>query len=74
MTVHTLSKKGLKEFAQIWIEMLWRAMSATGKGYRYWTLKNQPPEGASRWRGERRADKVGTTKLSRSLLQRMQIA
>jgi hypothetical protein len=57
-----------KEFRAVWIAMLWHAMAKTGKGYRRHTLKNRPPAGASHWRGERRADKVGTTKLSRRMV------
>lgn len=62
------------EFRAYWISLLWRAMAKTGNGYHRFTLKNRPPQGASRWRGERRADKIGTTKLSRALGQRMQVA
>ena len=51
-----------------WVSMLWKAMWKTGHGYPRTTTKNRPPRGASRWRGERRADKVGTTKLSRRLM------
>ena len=59
------------DFRTVWISKLWQAMVKTGRGYRRWTLKNQPPAGASHWRGERRKDKVGTSKLSRRLaLQR----
>lgn len=54
-------------FRTAWISVLWKAMGKLGRGYRWWTLKNQPPKGAARWRGERRADKPGTTKLSRRL-------
>lgn len=49
-------------------------MFVTGKGYKRGTLKNRPPKGAARWRGERRADKEGTTKLDRALMQRCQVA
>jgi hypothetical protein len=62
------------EFRAYWISMLWKAMAKTGRGYRRFTLKNRPPAGAAEWRGERRADKEGTTKLSRSLMQRCQVA
>ena len=41
-----------------WVPLLWSAMTATGNGYRRDTLKNRPPKGASKWRGERRKDKV----------------
>lgn len=63
-TVIGIPEKGFRE---VWISKLWQAMAKTGRGYRRWTLKNQPPEGASRWRGERRADKAGTTKVGRFL-------
>lgn len=62
------------EFRAYWISLLWRAMSKLARGYRMHTLKNQPPKGASRWRGERRKDKLGTTKLSRRLMCRVQVA
>lgn len=58
-----------KKFREMWISKLWQAMAKLGRGYRMWTMKHQPPEGASRWRGERRKDKIGTTKLSRRLAQ-----
>lgn len=57
-----------------WISMLWRAMRVTGNGYHRPTMKNKPPAGAAGWRGERRADKVGTTKLTRRLALPMQTA
>lgn len=58
-----------KDFRAGWVSWLWLAMAKTGKGYRRYTTKNQPPAGASGWRGERRADKVGqfATKLGRRL-------
>jgi hypothetical protein len=56
------------QFRQAWISMLSMAMIRTGKGFRLDSPKRNPPKGASRWRGERRADKIGTTKLSRQLL------
>jgi hypothetical protein len=64
------------QFREVWVSMLWRAMAKTGKGYRRYTLKNQPPKGASGWRGERRPDKNGmmSTKLARRLAQRCQVA
>jgi hypothetical protein len=61
-------------FRMEWISLLWRTMQKTGNGYHRPTLKNQPPAGASHWRGERRADKVGTTKLTRRLALRVQVA
>jgi hypothetical protein len=62
------------EFRGVWISKLWQAMAKTGKGYKRATLKNTPPAGASKWRGERRPDKVGTTKVERRLMQRCQVA
>lgn len=57
------------QFRKIWIHILSMAMLKTGKGFRMDSPKRRPPQGASRWRGERRSDKVGTTKLSRQLLE-----
>ena len=62
------------QFRGIWISKLWQAMAKTARGYRKWTVKNQPPAGASHWRGERRADKVGTSKVSRRLALARSIA
>lgn len=42
----------------LWIELLRNAMQRSGRGFRHWTMKRQPPAGASRWRGARRPDKV----------------
>ena len=58
-----------RKFCQVWISMLSGAMLRTGKGFRMDSPNRRPPQGASRWRGERRADKVGTTKLSRALTE-----
>lgn len=55
-----------KTFRAYWVSMLWQAMGKTGNGYRRPSTKNRPPQGASRWRGERRIDKPGTTKTSRT--------
>lgn len=65
-----------RDFCAVWVSLLWRAMAKLGRGYHRQTLKNQPPKGASRWRGERRPDKVGfyATKLGRRLSLRSQIA
>ena len=63
-----------KIFRAVWISKLWQAMAKTGNGYRRWTLKNRPPLGASRWRGERRLDKVIFAKLLRRLMLRCQVA
>jgi hypothetical protein len=57
-----------------WVSLLWHAMRKTGEGYHRPTMKNRPPAGAAGWRGERRADKPGTTKLTRRLALRMQTA
>jgi hypothetical protein len=62
---HTLNER---EFCQTWISLLSGAMLKTGKGFRMDSPRRVPPRGASQWRGERRADKVGTTKLSRRLM------
>lgn len=69
-TVHGMPET---EFRKMWVSMLWQAMTKTGRGYRRYTLKNQPPKGASGWRGERRSDKQGTTKLSRFLARPMSV-
>lgn len=61
-------------FRMEWVSLLWRTMQKTGNGYHRPTLKNLPPRGAAGWRGERRADKVGTTKLMRRLALPMQTA
>ena len=55
-------------FRKAWIHILSRAMLQSGKGFRMDSPRRVPPKGASGWRGERRADKVGTTKLSRRLM------
>lgn len=61
-------------FRERWIAMLWRAMAATGKGYRRHSLRHtgrQQKDGT--W--DRRADKLeGSTKLDRHLLARCQVA
>jgi hypothetical protein len=57
-----------KRLRQIWIHTLSAAMLKSGKGFRMDSPKRRPPQGGARWRGERRADKVGTTKLSRRLM------
>ncbi len=61
-------------FRERWIAMLWKAMAATGKGYRRDSLRHtgrQMKDGT--W--DRRADKIeGSTKLSRTLLARCQVA
>lgn len=62
------------QFRGLWISKLWQAMAKMARGYRKHTLKNQPPAGASHWRGERRKDKTGTTKLSRRLALQRSIA
>ena len=57
-----------QKFRTIWISMLSAAMLKTGRGFRVDPAKRRQPAGAAMWRGERRADKVGTTKLSRGLM------
>ena len=61
------------EFRAMWVSKLWQAMAGKGEGYARGTLKNLPPRGASGWRGDRRPDKIGTTKLGRRLMQKMGI-
>lgn len=58
-----------EQFRQAWISLLSRAMLVSGKGFRVDTPKRRQPQGAAEWRGERRADKPGTTKLQRRLAQ-----
>lgn len=69
MTQNTVMGLSESSFRAVWISKLWQAMVKTGKGYRQYTVKNRQPTGASQWRGERRADKAGTTKTSRFLEQ-----
>ena len=57
-----------RKFCQVWISMLSGAMLKTGRGFRVDPVTRRQPAGAAMWRGERRADKVGTTKLSRALM------
>lgn len=61
------------QFRATWVSKLWQAMAKTGEGYARPTTRNLPPRGASRWRGERRGDKIGTTKLGRRLAMKVQI-
>lgn len=58
-----------RQFCQLWVHTLSAAMLRSGKGFRLDSPKRNPRPGAARWRGERREDKPGTTKLSRRLLQ-----
>jgi hypothetical protein len=55
-------------FRTAWIAILSRAMLKSGKGFRTDTPNHRPPQGAAQWRGERRSDKEGTTKLQRRLM------
>lgn len=55
-------------FCMVWCRKLWEAMGKAGRGFRHWSLKRLPPVGASHWRGERRGDKPGSTKVSRFLM------
>lgn len=57
-----------EQFRAAWISTLSRAMLTGGRGFRVDTPKRRQPAGAAQWRGERRADKVGTSKLERRLL------
>lgn len=52
-----------RQFQEMWLQLLWYAMAKTGKGCRRPSLKRDG-------RGERRKDKLVTTKLSRRLMQR----
>lgn len=56
-----------RQFCAAWVQTLSRAMLISGKGFRLDSPNRKPRPGASRWHGERRADKPGTTKLSRQL-------
>lgn len=60
-------------FRRILISMLSGAMLRTGRGFRLDSPKRAPRAGAAKFYGERRPDKVGTTKLSRRLAQRVQV-
>jgi hypothetical protein len=53
----------------LWIALLTEAMLRTRRGCRTPASGRTPPPGAAHWRGERRGDKPGTTKLSRRLAQ-----
>ena len=57
-----------EQFRQAWISLLSRAMLTSGKGFRVDSPNRRPRPGAAQWHGERRADKVGMSKLSRRLL------
>ena len=63
-----------RQFRTMWVSMLSQAMLKTGKGFRMDSPKRTPPRGAAQWRGERRADKAGTTKLSRVLALQRSVA
>jgi hypothetical protein len=58
------------EFRAIWISKLWQAMAKTGKGYRRPSLRHTGKG------DDRREDKkgFGGDKLSRRLMQRVQVA
>ena len=62
------------KFRVIWIQMLSQAMLRTKKGFRMDSPRRTPPKGASMFRGERRKDKVGTTKVQRALALQRSIA
>lgn len=65
---NTVMGRSEAEFRQAWIHMLSAAMMRTGNGFRMDSPKRNAKKGASGWHGERRADKIGTTKLERRLL------
>jgi len=57
-----------REFSVLWVRQLWLAMARTGKGYRR-------DSGRNTGKGDdRRKDKVGTTKLTRRLALKVQVA
>jgi hypothetical protein len=55
-------------FRRFWISMIAGAMLKSGKGFRMDSPRRVPPKGAAKYRGERRSDKPGTSKVSRALL------
>lgn len=69
-TVHGIPEP---EFRGLWIQKLWLAMAKTGKGYRRDSLRHT---GGLTATGEpdRRKDKIGTSKLQRRLMLRVQVA
>lgn len=56
-------------FNRWWVRTISAAMLKSGKGFRLDSPRRTPRPGAARWYGERRADKPGTSKLSRALLR-----
>ncbi len=61
MSGNTVMGHPERVFREAWISVIWKAMTATGRGYRRHSLRHTG-------RGEdRRKDKAGTTKLSRRL-------
>jgi hypothetical protein len=58
------------KFRAMWVSMLWQAMAKTGKGYRRHSLRRTGKG------DDRREDKkgFGGDKLSRRLMQRVQVA
>jgi hypothetical protein len=57
-----------------WLRLLWLTMAKTAKGYRKDPAGRQARPGAAKFYGERRADKISTTKLSRFLANQRSIA
>ena len=53
---------------EVWSVLLDDAMKRSGKGFRKAQQGRVPPKGAAHWRGPRREDKSGTSKISRKLL------
>lgn len=53
-----------RKFCELWLQLLWMAMSKTGRGYRRPSMRHSG-KGA-----DRRKDKLITTKLIRRLAQR----
>lgn len=68
MTEPTIKTITERQFCEMWIHLLSTAMLRSGKGFRLDSPRRQPRKGAARWYGERRADKNGSTKVSRALL------
>lgn len=68
MEGNTVFGQSERLFRQVWISTLAATMLKSGKGFRMDSPCRRQPKGAAKWRGERRADKVGTTKLERRLM------
>lgn len=62
----------LARYPKAWCALLQQAMARSQRGLRQPVLVRRPPAGAAKWRGDRRADKLKTTKLSRRVALRCQ--